>query len=221
MKGNSEADVTLGEIIFNSQSFSISYPRSLTFSDVDKWIRCRFDIKTNEKLLYYNKLGEGEVYFLGPLFLITNILEIIPSGQISHIEVKKLEAKNHHSRLSSINSHSLWSFVVFCIPPVLFLLLATSLGTFHYREQITPAYNDFIKSCCSFFGLSTIWHSKMIESYIAFLTWSFTYLFVRRLLNPETATMAFEKFSVDAVFGGLAAAMAIILKHILKGFLLS
>ena len=64
-------------------------------------------------------------------------------------------------------------------------------------------------------GLST-WKTRCIESYIAFLTWSFTYLFIRRALNPDTTKDVFIKFSGDAIFGGLAAAAAILLKHALK-----
>ena len=41
----------------------------------------------------------------------------------------------------------------------------------------------------------------MIKSSII---WSFTYLMCRRLYNPETRTIALEKYSVDAFYGSLS-----------------
>lgn len=55
----------------------------------------------------------------------------------------------------------------------------------------------------------------MADALISFISWSTTYLFIRRLWNPETSPMAFEKFSPDAFYGGLAAAAASILKSML------
>jgi len=55
----------------------------------------------------------------------------------------------------------------------------------------------------------------MADALIAFISWSTTYLFIRRLWNPETSPMAFERFSADAFYGGLAAAAASIVKSVL------
>ena len=59
----------------------------------------------------------------------------------------------------------------------------------------------------------------LVDSMIAFITWSTTYLFVRRLLNPETFSVAIERFSADAFFGGLAASTASVFKSVLYAIL--
>jgi hypothetical protein len=65
---------------------------------------------------------------------------------------------------------------------------------------------------------SLVAYSDIIrEAYVAFLCWSTTYLFVRRLWNPENwpAHNVIQKFASDAVYGGLAASAAVLLKHAL------
>lgn len=62
-----------------------------------------------------------------------------------------------------------------------------------------------------------IFHRKgtLFEALVAFVCWSCTYLFIRRLGNPETRSVALTKFSGDAVYGGIAAATAVVMKSIL------
>lgn len=55
-----------------------------------------------------------------------------------------------------------------------------------------------------------------MEACISMISWSLTNLFIRRLLNPETAHNAFQKYSADAFFGGIASATGIILKYHLQ-----
>ncbi len=53
-----------------------------------------------------------------------------------------------------------------------------------------------------------------LEAFSAFACWSSTYLFIRRLLNPETTMTTVEKYAADSFFGGLAAAGSVILKSV-------
>lgn len=55
-----------------------------------------------------------------------------------------------------------------------------------------------------------------LEAFVSMICWSVTSLFVRRLWNPETTTIAFKKFSADSFFGGIASAAAIFLKYHLQ-----
>ena len=55
-----------------------------------------------------------------------------------------------------------------------------------------------------------------MEACISMISWSLTNLFIRRLLNPETAHNAFQKYSADAFFGGIASAAGIVLKYHLQ-----
>jgi hypothetical protein len=54
-----------------------------------------------------------------------------------------------------------------------------------------------------------------LEAFMATISWSSTYLFIRRLWNPETSSATFEKYAADSFFGGLAAGASIFLKAIL------
>lgn len=88
--------------------------------------------------------------------------------------------------------------------PVLILLIAMALG---------PHSLDYV---VFFLGHnSKFWRAAFIDCYVNFLCWSCTYLFVRRLLNPETSKVVFEKYSADAFYGGLAAASTAFMKPIL------
>lgn len=55
------------------------------------------------------------------------------------------------------------------------------------------------------------------EGFVTFLSWSFTYLFIRRAWNPETfkSFRFLVLYSSDSLCGGLAAGLAVIVKKIL------
>lgn len=55
-----------------------------------------------------------------------------------------------------------------------------------------------------------------IESIMAGIAWALTNLFIRRLLNPETAATAIQKYAADALFGGFAASAGVFVKHALS-----
>ena len=57
----------------------------------------------------------------------------------------------------------------------------------------------------------------VLEAAIAFICWATTYLFIRRLWNPETFVGCLERFSADSFYGGLAAGASVILKTYLVG----
>ena len=54
-----------------------------------------------------------------------------------------------------------------------------------------------------------------LDAYIATVCWGSTYLFIRRLWNPETMSVAIQRFSADSFFGGLASGGAVLLKTII------
>jgi hypothetical protein len=59
----------------------------------------------------------------------------------------------------------------------------------------------------------------VLEAFIAMVCWSMSYIFIRRLLNPETSRSTFEKYSADSFFGGLAAAASVLLKSVVTAAL--
>jgi hypothetical protein len=65
------------------------------------------------------------------------------------------------------------------------------------------------------FGISES-RNLLVEAYVVFVTWSCTYLFIRRWCNPDTNATAFQKFAIDSLFGGLAASSSVFIKHALN-----
>ena len=83
----------------------------------------------------------------------------------------------------------------------LFVAIIGILSDRHFST--TFSVSKFIASLDDIFFPSGIFHKKhvMLDSFVAFISWSTTYLFIRRLLNPETSKVAIEKFSPDAFYG--------------------
>jgi hypothetical protein len=102
-------------------------------------------------------------------------------------------------------------------------ILVALLGIFaegHFKQYI------HVEAYCISLDRFLISHgiiSKMgvsLDAFMAVITWSITYLFIRRLWNPETTDIAIRKFSPDAFFGGIAAGASVILKSMLVKILL-
>lgn len=49
--------------------------------------------------------------------------------------------------------------------------------------------------------------------------WGFSYLFIRRAMNPATRPRFLHKYWKDAVYGSLAGFNAAFLKHVLKNLI--
>jgi hypothetical protein len=54
----------------------------------------------------------------------------------------------------------------------------------------------------------------IISAIINGLIWSFTYLYIRRYFNPEN-NKNIEKWKTDAIYGGIASAISVILKDVI------
>ena len=92
------------------------------------------------------------------------------------------------------------------IPILLIVLFAIVLMP---QWQYVSEYMLMVQKSIPLRNMTGPWLEK---SYVGFLSWSVTYLFLRRALNPETTATAIQKYSADAIFGGLAAAGAVVIK---------
>lgn len=148
------------------------------------------------------------------------MIEIIPSIKNSkRKETIYLKRNIKNSNKESLKSpHIINKLLVLFYPSLLLLLLSYCLLPYYIPlesiQNLNVVYNKFTNILIYFNVLS--WKNTIIDAFIAFLCWSFTYLFIRRLSNPETTDSTFEKYSSDALFGGLAAAASSILKIILR-----
>jgi hypothetical protein len=57
------------------------------------------------------------------------------------------------------------------------------------------------------------------EALVTGVCWGFSYLFIRRAMNPETRKNYFQKYWKDAVYGSLAGFNAAFMKHVLKNLI--
>lgn len=123
----------------------------------------------------------------------------------------------------------LWNLFIVMVPTFLILAIAYSLrGMLIPREPVASSGTSVgsginsDEETSSFFQLLRVnWalfshEFDLIEIWIGFLAWSSTNLFIRRLLNPEIGTTAFEKYGCDSIFGGMSAAVTVLLKAVLK-----
>ena len=211
-----------------------SSPQS--FSDFNSWVRARFGVATTDKISFKNLSGTGKytkIPFictkkliisrspcsLFPYFwTIHSPAEIIPAGNFFcksdfiEVVVESVTAPEVASTavISPTATDSSSNFFCNYGAPCLILLIAMAL---------TPSSGVFVDYVLLQGFQSKHDRKTIIECYINFLCWSSTYLFVRRMLNPETGSVAFKKFSADAFYGGLAAASTAFIKPFLTAAL--
>jgi hypothetical protein len=128
------------------------------------------------------------------------------------IYIKKVKAapKNKSSSDAQKSQQFMFSFTFLCITVSLFFL------GFYGEQNLIP-----VKQYCSHLENMLLSHGfiqkkgLILEAFIATVCWSSTYLFIRRLWNPETFATTFEKYAADSFFGGLAAGASVLMKSAL------
>ncbi len=103
---------------------------------------------------------------------------------------------------------------------IIFLSFAISIGFALDSQSLHPKFQDTLffrlyNYLLALVGLLPM-KSKIYDAFVNFVSASFCNLFIRRLLNPDSAPVAFEKYSVDAVFGGIASAAQVFVKYMLR-----
>jgi len=109
----------------------------------------------------------------------------------------------------------IWNIFIGLVPAFLLLSIAYSLrGLLINRGPVGAevAMFDILRYNWIHFQQEC----DLTEVWIGFIAWSFTNLFIRRLLNPEIGLSAFEKYGGDSIFGGFSAACTVLLKAVLK-----
>lgn len=61
--------------------------------------------------------------------------------------------------------------------------------------------------------------SVVYESMVTAVCWGFSYMFIRRGLNPDTSERFLQKYWKDAIYGSLAGFNAAFMKHVLKNLI--
>ncbi|KAJ1432969.1 hypothetical protein B484DRAFT_478491 [Ochromonadaceae sp. CCMP2298] len=183
-------------IVFGDETVKLNLaPEGFKFLEFESWLRSRFDLCSGDKVVYKDRKGN----------------ECLPTSQFflkhSKLVVEKRGAakpKDKKASAPAANPHAyapLWVALicaalyqlqfVSCTPLIAYL---TSIET-----QIIQSGVALKKGC-------------FVDALITGICWPLTYIFVRRALNPENSKDWFKKYRVDSIFGGLAAAMTVILR---------
>ena len=139
--------------------------------------------------------------------------------------VKYYPSVHKHLRIYGVESHYDIAYYAQAIPYVLVALLAVTLApkNAHFYAEMSNSFMrgifDYLDMLAIWAGLPssvishTEWRTLFIEAYVTFVCRAFTDLFVRRLCNPENDVFKVTKqFSLDAVFGALAAVLFVFLR---------
>lgn len=97
----------------------------------------------------------------------------------------------------------------------LYLLLLVGLNAITFAPQ--SHLKAYISQAAAA-ALGPVWKKVLTDAYFASLCWGTTYLFVRRIWNPENFPVhsALSKFVADSIYGGLAAGASVIMRHFLS-----
>jgi hypothetical protein len=181
-----------------------------TFADFNAWVISRFGISIKEQISYRN-LSDHEIIPNGTTFCEEDYIKVISftknkglKRQASILDLAPMSLPASLNPTPEITSN----FFHFYFGPIVIIIMAMCLS---------PNSGSYIEYAVSTFGVidNKSWKNTCCDCLVNFLSWSFSYLFVRRLLNPETSPVVFEKFSTDAFYGGLAAATTAFMKPIL------
>jgi len=174
----------------------------LSFSDFDSWVRSRFGIINSSLITYKDSDGD----------------EILPVKSNLHkqehitveVTVVKTEAVPIAPKPKPNNSIFRIMYFYMLAPIIVAYAIVQNNNVF---AQYIPVH-DFCDAMDTQLIQMGIIHKTgvSLEAAIAFICWSTTYLFIRRLWNPETFVGCLERFSADSFYGGLAAAASVILK---------
>mmetsp|Transcript_26229 Transcript_26229/g.26472 ORF Transcript_26229/g.26472 Transcript_26229/m.26472 type:complete len:204 (-) Transcript_26229:203-814(-) len=194
------------KIIFEQTELEVSTLGYTSFSDFNEWIRCRFDISSEDKLIFKDKTGSEIIPCSTADKTISDVYAEINITRIDRSQVQGSDEQKPS------NKSYYWVLFINIIPTMIVILLAVSLSSknyFHGNYNTSKIIHLILGST----GLSEAWQYSMVEAFVAFVSWSNSYLFIRKSCNPETSGGALQKYALDAFFGGCAAFVAVILKH--------
>jgi len=201
LKSSKRVDLDAASIELTTEDF--------TFASIDAFVRSRFGIAATEKLIFSREgRGAGDVEFVpskswlekrNPVLIVTRSKEPVKPPTSASSEKQQ--------------SVGLFSPVMITFTMIIVLIAINIQTGFVYAVHW--------KAHCDAFDAILIEHNLItsknvsLEAIAATIGWGFTYLYIRRFLNPETRKNFIQRFYLDAIFGGLAAGAAVFMKHLI------
>ena len=183
-----------------------------SFGDFDDWCRVRFGLEARDVLKFVNFHTGNELIPHASLNKAGTEIEVVLLQRTpmspQKVPPTTMEALPKPAVSEPIPNEVLIKYGA----TMLIILVAISL---------TPNMGKTFDLLLTFAGVSDLQASRalVVDAYIAFLSWSTSYLFIRRMWNPENYGVVYQKFAADAFFGGLAASATCLMKPILTHML--
>ena len=201
MKKSQRQDETVVLTVeFNGQESSLAVSKlNYSYQDFHDYFKIKYKL-IEHHLIFCNKEGQ----------------EVLPSIETTLLKLKAI--KNDQSKKSNNeDKYNIGKLIIsWCISYggiFISLCLAFVCRRKHYDEHFNFIENFFCR-VIDMAGLD-MYKAVIYDSFLAFISWSTTYLFIRRLWNPENGGWAntMQKFSADSIFGGICSAATVWVKH--------
>lgn len=184
-------------------------PWDFRFHDFDCWVRSRFCIASAEQLIY--KSSDGVECMPGANFFQEEEYIQIERNPVEELQSTSFEGsavKRAAKEACGEEEHN--TFLLVFIAATAIYLYSQGVVSLSTLTAWCDSVEDKMISM-GFFSKKGV----ALESFVSCICWSVPYLFIRRMCNPETSKTALRKYSADAVFGGLAAGVTVLLKSII------
>lgn len=193
------------------------------FVKFSSWLKTRFGLEECDRIIFRDQHGQGQsckplkhIYITDSFKSFSILIECLPSkglfSETSKLFVEKLQKKKDKTDSTKTSSKSTENPYFL---PAAFVLLAVVVYSFKFSS------NNPINVWLDYYeGILIEWdilakRGVLVDAFVSCFCWGIPYLFIRRLMNPETTNDAFSKYAKDSIFGGFAATGQAIMKHIL------
>ncbi len=185
---------------FNGQESSLTVSKlNYSYQDFHDYFKIKYKL-IEHQLIFYNQEGQ----------------EVLPSVETTSLKLKAIK-NDQNKKQNNEDKYNIGKLIVsWCISYAgifVSLCLAFVCRRKHYDEHFNFIENFFCR-VIEEVGLN-MYKSVIYESFLAFVGWSTTYLFIRRLWNPENSgwSNTMQKFSADCIFGGICSAATVWVKY--------
>lgn len=212
------------------------------FTDFNSWASSRFGLLANQRLIYRIKESGSEVLPSASVLATHEeiLVETIQTTQTASVEggtsttaiaaattavaaavggPKKEIVAGATPSANTVDLPTITFAMVMCIYLVAFLGPLPAFRAYLPLQQWFAALSHF---CSSDSPSSLVLKpSTFADAFVGFITWSSSYMFVRRLLNPENGTPedVYKKYAADMLFGGMAASTSVLVKALVTAHL--
>lgn len=194
-------------LIFEADmELTLSYDlKGFSYKDFDSFVRQRFQVNIDSVLRYTQDFEE-----------VVPSADVLSRGKLYITELNKTKEKAAGVSHTGTHTDHYYIYAAGIIAACAFALAPKSV-----THSGGSKLFEFLDAVTIWLGLpssgvsNTEWRTMYIEAFVAFMCRAITELVIRRGCNPENqfkVKSVLRRFSIDSVFAGLAAAIAIFVR---------